>query len=118
MVNHKNIYLAIVFLLFTVVLYSQSGKYEYAFVTVEDREFSKKLKVKVDLGDTSKQIKKGEEFSTSLNKIKSHASILNFMGSHKFELIETKEMSASYQGSGGSNGIVFIMRKELQSGIE
>ena len=89
-----------------------SQKYSYAVVTVTDRELSKKFNVKVDVGDTPPQIKIGEELSEKLNKIKSQAAVLNFMSSEGYELFETKDISSSYNGSGGSTGVVLIMRKE------
>lgn len=93
---------------------SQEIEYNYAVVTVKDGSFSKKKNVEVDLGDTPNQLKQGEEFSESLNKSKSHAAILNFMSAHKYVLVETKTVSASYNGSGGSYGVVFIMRKQKE----
>lgn len=93
---------------------SQLKEFTYAVVTVKDGSFTKKKNVEVDLGDSPLQIKQGEEFSESLNKSKSHAAILNFMSSHKYVLVETKTVSASYNGSGGSYGVVFIMRKQKE----
>lgn len=89
-----------------------SQKYSYAVITVTERELSKKFNVKVDVGDTPLQIKIGEELSEKLHKIKSQAAVLNFMSSEGFELFETKDISSSYNGSGGSNGVVLIMRKQ------
>ena len=74
--------------------------------------FSKKLKVQVDFGDTPEQINKGNEYSEYLTNKKSYAAVLNYMVEKQFELVNTLELTESYQGSGGTTGIVFIMKKK------
>lgn len=97
-------------------LFAQENTYTYAFISVEGKFLSNKLKVTVDLGDTPEQIKAGEEFSMELSNKKSFAAILNYMVKKEFELIETNtlEDSSSYDGSGngGTSGIIFIMKKK------
>lgn len=87
-----------------ICLYSISGKL-----------FSKKIKVKVDFGDTPEQIKSGEEYSEMLTNKRSYAAVLNYMVENQFELVETLTLveSGSYQGSGGggTSGVIFIMKK-------
>ena len=95
---------------------NQDQEYEYAVIKVEGKEFSKKLKVAVDFGDTPEQIKDGNDYSEILTNKKSYAAILNYLVKSKFELVETFELvkNSSYQGtgSGGTSGIVFIMKKK------
>ncbi len=86
--------------------------YSYAYISVRGRLFSKMLRVSVDFGDTPEQLKKGEEFSDILSNKKSYAAILNYMIDNGFELSETLSYESLYQGSGGTSGIVFIMRKK------
>lgn len=86
--------------------------FEYAYISVQGKVLSKKLRVTVDLGDSEEQIRRGEQFSEKLNNKKSYASILNYMVDNNFELVETLHYSSLSQGTGGTNGIVFIMRKE------
>jgi len=86
--------------------------YAYAYISVEGKLFSKKLKVQVDFGDTPEQIKTGNEYSEALTDKKSYASILNYMTESQFELVETVNLMETYQGTGGTSGIVFIMRKK------
>jgi hypothetical protein len=74
--------------------------------------FSKKLKVRVDFGDTPEQINKGNEYSEYLTNKKSYAAILNYMIENQFELVNTLELTEAYQGTGGTSGIVFIMKKK------
>lgn len=95
---------------------TQDQTYAYAYISIEGRVFSKKLNVTVDFGDTPEQIKVGEEYSKVLTNKKSYAAILNYMVENEFELVETiaLEYNSSYSGtgSGGTAGIIFIMRKK------
>ncbi|UOE47460.1 hypothetical protein MTO98_23925 [Mucilaginibacter sp. SMC90] len=85
----------------------------YAYIQVEGKLLSKKLKVQVDFGDTPEQLKMGKEYSEKLTGKKSYAAILNFMVQSKFELVQTLEYSETYSGTGGTTGIVFIMKKNI-----
>ena len=84
----------------------------YAYILVEGKVFSKKLKVSVDLGDSPEQLKAGKEHSEKLTNKKSYAAVRNYMVENQFELVETLDYTDSYSGSGGTSGIVFIMRKK------
>jgi hypothetical protein len=88
---------------------------QYAYISVEGKLFSKKLKVVVDLGDTQEQIDLGKKYSDILINRKSYAAILNFMVDEGFDLVETLtiEESSSYSGtgSGGTAGVIFIMKR-------
>lgn len=109
---------------FSVPVYSQANKsdkekdrtFSYAYVSVSGKVFSKKLKVIVDLGDAPEQIKLGEEYSEVLTNKKSYAAILNYMVEMKYELVQTLTLEESYAtqgtGSGGTSGVVFIMKRE------
>ena len=103
---------ALILTSFNSGLFSQDQTYAYAYISIEGRLFSKKLKVTVDFGDTPEQIKAGVEFSEILSNKKSYAAVLNYMVENEFELVETLEYNYSSQGSGGTYGIVFIMRKK------
>jgi hypothetical protein len=101
-------------------VYSQANQIEketfsYAYISVEGKIFSKKLKVEVDFGDTPEQIKAGKEFSEILTNKKSYAAVLNYMVENEFELVETLTLvgnvSIQGNGSGGTSGIIFIMKK-------
>lgn len=91
---------------------AQNEILSYAYISVEGKLFSKKLKVEVDFGDTPEQMKAGKEYSEYLTNKKSYAAILNYMVEQQFELINTLELTASFQGSGGTSGIVFIMKRK------
>jgi hypothetical protein len=91
---------------------SQVPSYNYAYISIQGKLFSKKLKVEVDLGDNPEQIKTGSEFSKILTNKKSYAAVLNYMVENGFELVETLDFTETYSGSGGTSGIVFIMRKK------
>ncbi|WP_448104629.1 hypothetical protein [Pedobacter panaciterrae] len=86
--------------------------HSYAYILVEGRLFSKKLKVTVDFGDRPEQLEAGKEYSEKLTNKKSYAAVLNYMVENQFELVETLDYTSSYSGSGGTSGIVFIMRKK------
>lgn len=90
----------------------QDTTYSYAYVRVQGKAFSKKLKVDVDFGDTPEQLKVSEEYSEVLTNKKSYAAVLNYMAENGFELVQTLELTSSYQGSGGTSGVVFIMKKK------
>ena len=90
---------------------NQVQTYLYAYISIEGKAFSRKLKVQVDIGDTPQQIKDGKEYSDSLTNKKSYAAVLNYMAERQFELVETRDDNFTYQGIGGTSGIVFIMRK-------
>lgn len=83
----------------------------YAYILVEGKLFSKKLKVNVDFGATPEQLKAGKEYSERLTNKKSYAAVLNYMVESGFELVQTLDYTDSYAGSGGTSGIVFIMKK-------
>ena len=91
---------------------AQDSNYSYAYISIKGKLFSKKLKVEVDFGDTPEQITEGEKFSDLLTNKKSYAAVLNYMVDKQFELVETLDYISTHQGSGGTSGIVFIMRKK------
>jgi hypothetical protein len=91
---------------------NQSDTYSYAYITIEGKAFGKKLKVEVDLGDSPEQATAGKEYSEILTNKKSYAAVLNHMADEKYELVESRDYSFSYQGTGGTSGIIFIMRKK------
>ncbi|MFZ1516075.1 MAG: hypothetical protein WAT21_11785 [Saprospiraceae bacterium] len=89
--------------------------FSYAYISVSGKLFSKKLKIIVDLGDSPEQIKLREEYSDVLTNRKSYAAILNYMVENEYELVETLtlEEGSSFQGtgSGGTSGVIFIMKR-------
>jgi len=87
---------------------------EYVYLSVTGKMFSKKMNVEVDFGDEPDQIKKGEEFSNLLTGKKSFIAVLNFMVKKGYELIETLEYNYSYQGTGGTTGFGFFMKKKKE----
>ena len=107
--------LTIFFVTISSTAFAQGEEYSYAFIEVNGKAFSKKLKVNVDFGETPEQIKKGQEYSEILTNKKSYAAILNYMVENDFELVETLEYIVTSQGTGGTSGIVFIMRKKKAS---
>ena len=94
-------------------LNDQAQIYSYAYITVEGKGFSKKLKVEVDLGDSPEQVKAGKEYSEILTNKRSYAAILNYMSENQFEFVESRDNNFSISGTGGTDGIIFIMRKKL-----
>jgi hypothetical protein len=92
--------------------FAQDQTYGYAYIAINGKVFSKKLKVEVDFGDTPEQIAQGEKYSELLTNKKSYAAVLNYMVENQFELVETLDYIYTYQGSGGTSGVVFIMRKK------
>jgi hypothetical protein len=103
--------LIVLFTSFSTDSKAQEQTYTYAYISIAGRLFSKKLAVQVDFGDTEEQIADGEKFSEFLSEKKSYAAVLNYMVDNKFELVETLDYTYSYEGSGGTSGVVFIMRK-------
>ena len=91
---------------------NKSQTYTYAYITIEGKGFGKKLKVDVDLGDTPEQIKEGKEYSDILTNKKSYAAVLNYMADNEYELVESRDYSFSFKGTGGTYGIIFIMRRK------
>ncbi|WP_293907507.1 hypothetical protein [Sphingobacterium sp. UBA5670] len=85
--------------------------YSYAYIRVEGKFLSKKLKVKVDLGDSDEQIAEGEKLSEILTNKKSYAAILNYMSKIGYELINSFDLTDNYNGSGGTSGIIYVMKK-------
>ena len=90
----------------------QSEQYTYAYISIEGKGFGKKLKVVVDLGDTPEQEITGKEYSEILTNKKSYSAVLNHMADNQYELVESRDLSVSYQGTGGTYGIILIMRKK------
>lgn len=107
---------------FSAACFSQSNNqaqcFSYAYITIEGKGFSKKLKVDVDLGDTPEQVQAGKEYSEILTNKKSYAAVLNYMAEHQYELVESRDINSSFQGTGGSSGIVLIMRKKQHTGMK
>lgn len=89
----------------------QNKTYSYAYILIQGKLFSKKLRVNVDFGDSPEQIKAGKEYSEKLTDRKSFASILNYMVENQYELVQTLDYTDTYSGTGGTSGVVFIMRK-------
>jgi len=89
-------------------------KYSYAYILIQGKFLSRKLKVDVDFGDTPEQIKEGRQYSEMLTNKKSYAAILNYMVESQYELVQTLDYTDTYSGSGGTSGIVFIMRKNKE----
>ncbi len=127
LLTKKNLILLLSFLLtFSIAAFSQSVQstkvenkadiktYTYAYIRVQGKAFSKKLKVDVDFGDTPEQLKAGEEYSEISTNKKSYAAVLNYMADKKFELVQTLEQTSSFNGSGGTSGVVFIMKREKE----
>ena len=85
--------------------------FSYAYITVRGKDLSKKLKVEVDFGDTPDQVQAGQDYSDSLTNKKSYSAVLNYMAERQFELVGTLALVSSYQGSGGTTGVIFIMKK-------
>lgn len=91
---------------------STYGQSQYAYVSVNGKPFSKKLKVDVDFGDEPDQVTKGEEFSAVLKNKTSFASILNYMVDNGYELVETLDVVFMQGGNGGTQGVRFILKKK------
>lgn len=92
---------------------SDFQKYTYAYIVIKGKFLSKKLKVNVDFGETEEQLKAGKEYSDFLTNKTSYASILNHMVENNFELGETLDYTDVTSGTGGTTGIVFIMKKKV-----
>ncbi|WP_157433481.1 hypothetical protein [Adhaeribacter aquaticus] len=109
----SKIVLTIIFAIFLTTLSTGlfAQNQTYAYVSIGGKPFSKKLKVTVDFGDTPEQIAEGEKYSDLLTNKKSYAAVLNYLVDNQFELVETLDYTATSQGTGGTSGIVFIMRK-------
>ena len=90
---------------------AQDQPYEYVYVSVNGKSFSKRLKVKVDFGDREEEINKGKDYSKLLSDKKSYVGILNYMVENEFELVESF-VNYSTVGSDDTAGIVFLMRKK------
>ena len=88
----------------------------YAYISIKGKIFSKRLKVEVDFGDTPEQMKAGQQYSEILTDKKSYAAVLNYMVENDFELVDTLTLEshsiAGGTGSGGTSGIIFIMKKK------
>lgn len=106
------IILAVFLTAFSNELVAQNQDYSYAYISVNGKLFSKKLKVEVDFGDTPEQIVAGKKYSEILTNKTSYAAVLNYMVENQFELVETLDFIDTYQGTGGTSGIVFIMRQK------
>ena len=89
----------------------QDASYSYAYIEVKNRALSKKFAVEVDLGDSPEQIKMGAQYAELLSDKKSRAAILNFMAEKQYELVEILDYTRLDGGTGGTSGLVFIMRK-------
>jgi len=105
--------------IFTLIVLSFSNKsiaqdeqYYYAYLSIHGKLFSKKLNVDVDFGDTPEQIEESSKYTEILSEKKSYAAVLNYMVDLHYELVETMDYTYITQGTGGTSGIAFIMRKK------
>tara|TARA_R110002012_G_scaffold322087_1_gene555013 strand:+ start:58024 stop:58374 length:351 start_codon:yes stop_codon:yes gene_type:complete len=103
---------SIVLILLSQVSIAQDQNYSYAYISISGKILSKKLIVEVDLGDTPEQISEGQQYSRVLTNKKSYAAVLNYMVENQFELVETLNITSNFEGTGGTEGIVFIMRRK------
>ncbi len=87
---------------------------EYVYVAVTGRLFSKKLNVAIDFGDKTDQIIKSEKYSEVLNGRKSYIGVLNYMFEEGYELVETMEFTSMSQGTGGTSGLGFILKRKRE----
>ena len=85
--------------------------YQYAYVQVRNREFSKNLKVYIDLGDRPAQLSESKAFSDSLSHTQSYTAVLNFLSAHGYDLVSSQALQTSYRGTGGSSGLLFILKR-------
>ena len=79
--------------------------FSYAYITVREKDLSKKLKMEVDFGDTPEQIQAGQDYSDSLINKKSYAAVLNYMVERQYELVGTFALTR------GTSGAVFVLKK-------
>ena len=79
--------------------------FSYAYITVREKDLSKKLKMEVDFGDTPQQIQAGQDYSDSLINKKSYAAVLNYMVERQYELVGTFALTS------GTSGAVFVLKK-------
>ena len=95
---------------------TQLETYSYAYISIQGKAFSKKLKVEVDFGDTPEQLKAGREYSEILTNKKSYAAVLNYMAERQFELVESHDrnyvISSSTLSTSTPNGFIILMRKK------
>jgi len=105
---------SIIFFVLAKTADCQTNDYEYVYVSVNGKIFSRKLNVEVDFGDKADQIKKGEVYRDSLTGKKSYIAVLNFMLKSGYELVETLEFTSTFQGTGGTSGVGIIMRKKRE----
>ncbi len=107
--------LTIIFAIILTSFYTESNAqdqtYSYAYISIRGKVFSKKLNIFVDLGDSPEQKAMANEYSEKLSDKKSYAAILNFMVENQFELVETLVNTSIDEGTGGTSGIIFIMKK-------
>lgn len=94
-------------------LSEKNNPLSYAYIRVEGKFLSKKLKVNVDLGDSEAEIKEGDRLSDILTNKKSYAAILNYMSELGYELVNTLDLTSNANGSGGTYGIVYVMKKQI-----
>lgn len=85
--------------------------YTYAYIRVEGKFLSKKLKVNVDVGDTDDQIEAGNRLSYLLTNKRSYGAILNYMAELGYELVNTLDLTSNYDGTGGTSGIIYVMKR-------
>ncbi|SMG05813.1 hypothetical protein [Sphingobacterium psychroaquaticum] len=96
----------------------QKEKVSYAYIRIEGKFLSKKLKVNVDLGDSEKQLEDGMKLSQILTNTRSYAAVLNYMAEIGYELVNTLDLTKNSDGTGGTSGIVYVMKKTEPSDMK
>ena len=109
----KMIFVFLFVVLIQDTIFAQTSE-EYVYIAVSGRLFSKKLNIVVDFGDKEEQITKSEKYTKILTGRKSYIGVLNYMFDEGYELLETMEFTSLYQGTGGTSGLGFILKKKKE----
>ncbi len=110
----KNITKILIVSLFVLLIQdtiSAQTSEEYVYISVSGRLFSKKLNIVVDFGDKTEEIVKSEKYTEILTGRKSYIGVLNYMSEEGYKLVETMTFISMQQGTGGTRGLGFILKK-------
>ncbi|MBP3943730.1 hypothetical protein J5U18_09165 [Sphingobacteriaceae bacterium WQ 2009] len=88
-----------------------NAKDSYIYVRVEDKLLTSKLIVKVDFGDSAKQIEEGKKLSEILYNKKSHAAIINNLSELGYELVNTVGLPGVGSSTNGTFVILYLLKK-------
>ena len=104
--------LTVLFALLPTEGMAQKEPIDYAFVVIQGKPFTKKMRVLVDLGGSPGQRHEAERLAALFPEITSYATVLNEMTAQGYDLEQVLVREIGVAVNGGSSADMLNMRKQ------